>query len=147
MATMNHFGMTLRGWRERMTPQDIGVEAGGERRVPGLRREELARLAGISVDYLVLLEQGRARNPSAQVVTALARALRLHPSERDHLFRCAHLAPPSAENVSTHIPASVQAGRDAISSSACSRREPAETVTRSRHGPSGHGEGPRSFQA
>lgn len=108
MATMNHFGMTLRGWRERMSPQDIGLEAGGERRVPGLRREELARLAGISVDYLVLLEQGRARNPSAQVVTALARALRLDPSERDHLFRCAHLAPPSAGNVSRHIPASVQ---------------------------------------
>ncbi|MFF1681646.1 helix-turn-helix transcriptional regulator [Streptomyces sp. NPDC058256] len=108
MATMNHFGMTLRGWRERMSPQDSGLEVDGERRIPGLRREELARLAGISVDYVVRLEQGRARNPSAQVVTALARALRLDPSERDHLFRCAHLAPPSAGNVSRHIPASVQ---------------------------------------
>jgi transcriptional regulator with XRE-family HTH domain len=108
MATMNYFGMTLRGWRERMSPQDSGLEAGGERRIPGLRREELARLAGISVDYVVRLEQGRARNPSAQVVTALARALRLDPSERDHLFRCANLAPPSVGNVSRHIPMSVQ---------------------------------------
>lgn len=105
---MNHFGMTLRGWRERMSPQDSGLEVDGERRIPGLRREELARLAGISVDYVMRLEQGRARNPSAQVVTALARALRLDPSERDHLFRCAHLAPPSVGNVSRHIPMSVQ---------------------------------------
>ncbi|MFD4523829.1 helix-turn-helix transcriptional regulator [Streptomyces sp. NPDC058470] len=108
MATMNHFGMALRGWRERMSPLDSGLEAGGERRIPGLRREELASLAGISVDYLVRLEQGRARNPSVQVVTALARALRLDPSERDHLFRCAYLAPPSAGNVSRRIPMSVQ---------------------------------------
>ncbi|WP_405973133.1 helix-turn-helix transcriptional regulator [Streptomyces sp. NBC_00988] len=108
MATMNHFGMTLRGWRERTSPLESGLDAGGERRLPGLRREELARLAGISVDYVVRLEQGRARNPSAQVVAALARAMRLDPSERDHLFRCAQLAPPSAGNVSRHIPVSVR---------------------------------------
>ncbi|WP_043667119.1 helix-turn-helix domain-containing protein [Streptomyces xylophagus] len=108
MATTNHFGMALRGWRERMPPQDSGPEAGGERRIPGLRREELARSAGISVDYVVLLEQGRARNPSAQVVAALARALRLDPTERDHLFRCAQLAPPSAGNVARHIPVNVR---------------------------------------
>ena len=107
MATTNHFGIALRGWRERVSPQDSGLEASGDRRIPGLRREELARLAGLSVDYVVRLEQGRARNPSAQVVTALARALRLEPSERDHLFRCAHLAPPSAGNVSRHVPARV----------------------------------------
>ncbi|MGW4909811.1 helix-turn-helix domain-containing protein [Streptomyces sp. NPDC004270] len=63
---------------------------------------------GISVDYVVRLEQGRARTPSVQVVTALARALRLDPAERDHLFRCAHLAPPSVENVSRHVPVSVR---------------------------------------
>ena len=107
MATTNHFGIALRGWRERVTPQDSGLEAGGDRRIPGLRREELAGLAGLSVDYVVRLEQGRARHPSAQVVNALARALRLEPSERDHLFRCAHLAPPSAGNVSRHVPARV----------------------------------------
>ncbi|MFJ5307076.1 helix-turn-helix domain-containing protein [Streptomyces sp. NPDC088350] len=106
-VTTNHFGIALRGWRERVSPQDSGLEAGGDRRIPGLRREELARLAGLSVDYVVRLEQGRARHPSAQVVTALARALRLEPSERDHLFRCAHLAPPAAGNVSRHIPARV----------------------------------------
>jgi transcriptional regulator with XRE-family HTH domain len=107
MATTNHFGIALRGWRERVSPQDSGLEAGGDRRIPGLRREELARLAGLSVDYVVRLEQGRARHPSAQVVTALARALHLEPSERDHLFRCAQLAPPSAGNVSRHVPARV----------------------------------------
>ncbi|WP_416955982.1 helix-turn-helix domain-containing protein [Streptomyces sp. Agncl-13] len=106
-ARTNHFGIALRGWRERVSPRDSGLEVGGDRRIPGLRREELARLAGLSVDYVVRLEQGRARNPSAQVVIALARALRLEPSERDHLFRCAHLAPPPAGNVSRHVPARV----------------------------------------
>ena len=77
IAAMNHFGMAVRGWRERMSPQDSGLTLGGARRISGLRREELAGLAGLSVDYVMLLEQGRARNPSVQVVTALARALRL----------------------------------------------------------------------
>ncbi|MFJ4206111.1 helix-turn-helix transcriptional regulator [Streptomyces sviceus] len=104
----NQFGVALRGWRERVSPRDTGLEADGDRRIPGLRREELARLAGLSVDYVVRLEQGRARHPSAQVVTALARALRLDTSERDHLFRCANLAPPSAGNVSRHVPVRVQ---------------------------------------
>lgn len=108
MATTNHFGVALRGWRERVSPRDTGLEADGDRRIPGLRREELARLAGLSVDYVVRLEQGRARHPSAQVVTALARALLLDTSERDHLFRCANLAPPSAGNVSRHVPVRVQ---------------------------------------
>ncbi|MET7682501.1 helix-turn-helix transcriptional regulator [Streptomyces sp. NPDC005423] len=108
MATTNHFGSALRGWRERVSPGDCGVETDGDRRIPGLRREELARLAGLSVDYVVRLEQGRARNPSAQVVTALARALRLDPSERDHLFRCAQLAPPAAGNVSLRVPTRVR---------------------------------------
>ena len=87
--TANHFGTAVRGWRERLPPLDSGLGADGNRRVSGLRREELAHLAGVSVDYVVRLEQGRARSPSAQVITALARALRLDPSERDHLFRCA----------------------------------------------------------
>jgi transcriptional regulator with XRE-family HTH domain len=104
----NHFGTAVRGWRERLPPQDSGLEADGHRRVNGLRREELARLAGLSVDYVVRLEQGRARSPSAQVATALARALRLDPSERDHLFRCAHLLPPAIETVPMHVPARVQ---------------------------------------
>ncbi|WP_280881092.1 helix-turn-helix transcriptional regulator [Streptomyces pseudovenezuelae] len=107
MATTNHFGIALRGWRERVSPGDCGVATDGGRRIPGLRREELARLSGLSVDYVVQLEQGRARHPSAQVVTALARALRLDPAERDHLFRCARLAPPATGNVSRQVPARV----------------------------------------
>lgn len=106
----NHFGTAVRGWRERLPPLDGGleIETAGNRRVSGLRREELARLAGLSVDYVVRLEQGRARAPSAQVITALARALKLDPSERDHLFRCAHLLPPSDQSVPRHVPARVR---------------------------------------
>ena len=78
------------------------------RRAAGLRREELAELAGVSVDYVVRLEQGRATTPSAQVVSALARALQLSDDERDHLHRLAGLAPPSAGEISRHIPPGVQ---------------------------------------
>ncbi|MGY4928893.1 helix-turn-helix transcriptional regulator [Streptomyces sp. 900105755] len=104
MAPANTFGTTLRGWRERLSPVAAGLETPTGRRTSGLRREELARLAGLSVDYVVRLEQGRARNPSAQVVSALARALRLDPAERDHLFRCAGLAPPATGEVPLHVP-------------------------------------------
>ncbi|MFJ4787712.1 helix-turn-helix transcriptional regulator [Streptomyces sp. NPDC088794] len=107
MATTNHLGIALRGWRERVSPGDCGLPTDGDRRIPGLRREELARLAGLSVDYVVRLEQGRARHPSDQVVAALARALRLDPAERDHLFRCARLAPPATGSVSRQVPARV----------------------------------------
>ncbi|HWG01256.1 MAG TPA: helix-turn-helix transcriptional regulator [Trebonia sp.] len=102
------FGKTVRRWRERTMPQAAGLPAGGRRRAPGLRREELAQLAGISMDYLTRLEQGRAANPSAQVVEALARALRLGEEERAHLFRLAGLAEPGPETVPEHIPPSVQ---------------------------------------
>lgn len=81
---------------------------GGRRRAEGLRREELAALAGISVDYLTRLEQGRATSPSAQVIEALARALRLADAERELLFRLAGQSPPGAGMVSQRIPPSVQ---------------------------------------
>lgn len=84
----------LRSYRDRLTPADVGLPAGTRRRVTGLRREEVALLAGISVDYLVRLEQGRGPTPSGLVLTALARALRLSDDERDHLFRLAGSAPP-----------------------------------------------------
>jgi DNA-binding XRE family transcriptional regulator len=71
------FGRMLRRWRDRVAPATVGVPAGGRRRATGLRREELAGLAGISADYLTRLEQGRATSPSAQVVESLGRALRL----------------------------------------------------------------------
>lgn len=98
----------LRAWRDRLSPHDAGLASGSGRRAPGLRREELASLAGISVDYIIRLEQGRANAPSAQVVAALARALRLDVPERDHLYRSAGLLPPQAGHVPTHIPAGVQ---------------------------------------
>lgn len=80
--------------RARVTPAQVGLPAGPRRRVAGLRREEVAMLAGISVDYLVRLEQGRGPRPSAQVLSALARALRLTADERDHLFTLADAPPP-----------------------------------------------------
>ncbi|NEB21851.1 helix-turn-helix transcriptional regulator, partial [Streptomyces coelicoflavus] len=81
--------------------------SGGHRRAAGLRREELALLAGVSVDYVTRLEQGRAAHPSAQVVEALVRALRLPAEERAHLFRLAGLVPPGPETVPAYIPPSV----------------------------------------
>jgi len=84
----------LKGARARLSPADVGLPAGTRRRVTGLRREEVALLAGVSVDYLVRLEQARGPTPSDQVLAALARALRLTDDERDHLFRLAGSAPP-----------------------------------------------------
>jgi transcriptional regulator with XRE-family HTH domain len=107
MAT-TEFGRAVHRWRDRVSPEAAGLPAGGQRRAAGLRREELALLAGISVDYITRLEQGRASNPSAQVVEALARALRLSAPERAHLFRLAGLAPPGPETVPAYITPSVQ---------------------------------------
>jgi transcriptional regulator with XRE-family HTH domain len=70
-------GDYLRARREQVRPEDVGLAAGARRRVPGLRREELATLAGISSAYYLRIEQGRDTRPSAQIVDALARALRL----------------------------------------------------------------------
>ncbi|HUB54982.1 MAG TPA: helix-turn-helix transcriptional regulator [Mycobacterium sp.] len=102
------FGRTVRRWRDRVTPSAAGVPVGGRRRAAGLRREEVAGLAGISVDYLTRLEQGRATSPSVQVVEALARALRVSDTERDLLFRLAGHAPPGLDVVSSRITPSVQ---------------------------------------
>jgi len=102
------FGGAVRRWRDRVAPEVVGVPVGGRRRAHGLRREELAGLAGISVDYLTRLEQGRATSPSPQVVEALARALRLTDQEHELLFRLAGLAVPGRELVPSRIPPSVQ---------------------------------------
>jgi transcriptional regulator with XRE-family HTH domain len=80
-------GGFLRSRREAVSPTDVGLPVGTRRRTPGLRRSELATLAGISVDYLIRLEQGRDRRPSAQVLAALADALRLSENERNVLRR------------------------------------------------------------
>ena len=103
-ADIAKLGPMLRTWRGRVSPAAAGLPAGRGRRVSGLRREDLAELAGISVDYVVRLEQGRNVTPSAQVTTALARALQLTNAERDHLFRLAGLAPPASGEISDHIP-------------------------------------------
>ncbi|GGO64044.1 helix-turn-helix domain-containing protein [Nonomuraea cavernae] len=85
--TINELGAYLRARREAVTPADVGLPAGARRRTPGLRRSELATLAGVSVEYLARLEQGRDRHPSVQVLGALADVLRLDPEERIHLRR------------------------------------------------------------
>ncbi|MEE1782572.1 helix-turn-helix transcriptional regulator [Streptomyces sp. SP17BM10] len=79
----------LRRWRERVQPSDVGLPAGGRRRTPGLRRQEVAQLAGMSVEYYIRLEQGRGPRPSRQMIGAISRALRLSDDERAHLH---HLA-------------------------------------------------------
>ncbi|TDC02994.1 XRE family transcriptional regulator [Nonomuraea longispora] len=105
--TATEFGQAVRRWRDRISPETVGMPASGQRRAAGLRREELALLAGISADYITRLEQGRAVNPSAQVVEALARALRLSADERAYLFRTARLQPPGPEVVPGFITPSV----------------------------------------
>jgi transcriptional regulator with XRE-family HTH domain len=102
------FGRMVRRSRDRVAPATVGVPVGGRRRATGLRREELAALAGISADYLSRLEQGRATSPSAQVVESLARALRLPDAERDLLHRFAGLAAPGPDVVPSRVTASVQ---------------------------------------
>lgn len=106
--TATELGQALRRWRDRVAPDAAGLPAGGRRRAAGLRREELALLSGISVDYVTRLEQGRAANPSVQVVEALARALRLSADERTYLFGVAGLVPPGPDMVPGYITPSVQ---------------------------------------
>ncbi len=90
MARENVIGEYLRARRELIQPADVGLpELAGRRRVPGLRREEVALLAGVSADYYVRLEQGRDQHPSAQVLDALARALQLDEDAIAHLHSLA----------------------------------------------------------
>ncbi|MFI6279831.1 helix-turn-helix transcriptional regulator [Streptomyces sp. NPDC050988] len=89
----------LRRRREAIRPAEVGIADGPRRRTTGLRREEVAALAGMSVDYVVRLEQGRSSQPSVQLLGALARALRLSDDERDHLFHLAGHRPPPADGV------------------------------------------------
>jgi transcriptional regulator with XRE-family HTH domain len=93
----------LRSKRARLTPRDAGLPEVGRRRTPGLRRQEVAQLAGMSIDYYIRLEQGRGPQPSRQVLSALARALMLNADERDYLFRMAGEAPPQPVRPSREI--------------------------------------------
>ncbi|MFG2720368.1 helix-turn-helix transcriptional regulator [Streptomyces sp. NPDC048416] len=89
----NHLGEFLRARRAGLRPQDVGMASYGVRRVAGLRREEVAVLAGVNVDYYTRLEQGRERHPSASVLDALAHALRLSSDAHEHLHRLAGTRP------------------------------------------------------
>ena len=85
VSTRNAFGDFLRSRREKLNPAAVGLSSLRRRRTPGLRREEVAELAGIGVDWYIRLEQGRTVSPSPTTIEALARALQLDQSERGHL--------------------------------------------------------------
>jgi transcriptional regulator with XRE-family HTH domain len=98
----------LRSRRERLRPSDVGLPEGGvpgagRRRTPGLRRQEVAQLAGMSIDYYIRLEQGRGPQPSRQVLAALTRALMLTVDEREYLFRLAGENPPAVTGPSREL--------------------------------------------
>jgi transcriptional regulator with XRE-family HTH domain len=97
MARADQLGEFVRTRRARVSPELVGLDAGVRRRVPGLRREELAQLAHVSIDYVVRLEQGRIGRPSSDILEALARALLLDDAERRHLFRLAAAREPTAD--------------------------------------------------
>ncbi len=105
--TRNELGAYLRARRGQVTPEHVGMPSWGQRRVAGLRREEVAVLAGMNADYYTRLEQGRERSPSPQVLDALARALLLDAEARDHLYRLAGHAvqapPPGPAKVSAAL--------------------------------------------
>src|SRR3989440_7281218 len=93
----------LRRSRERLRPSEVGLAAGPRRRTPGLRREEVALLAGMSADYLMRLEQARSPQPSTQLLGALAHALRLDDDQRDHLYVLAGHRPPAGRLAGNHV--------------------------------------------
>jgi transcriptional regulator with XRE-family HTH domain len=93
----------LRRRREALHPEDVGLPPGPRRRAPGLRREEVAALAAMSTDYYTRLEQQRGPQPSEQMLTSLARALRLTGGERDYLFQVAGCNAPSSVSASMHV--------------------------------------------
>ncbi|MCT2582157.1 helix-turn-helix transcriptional regulator [Actinophytocola gossypii] len=93
----------LRRRREALRPSDVGLVPGPRRRTPGLRREEVAGLTGMSVDYYVRLEQQRGPQPSEQMLASLARALRLTADERDHLYRLAGHNVPRRTPADAHV--------------------------------------------
>ena len=93
----------LRSHRESLQPSDVGVPASPRRRTPGLRREDVAQLAAMSTDYYTRLEQQRGPQPSEQVLTALARALRLSRDERDNLFSVAGHPAPERLGTGEHV--------------------------------------------
>lgn len=108
---MTQLGAYLRACRAQISPKDAGIPTSGHRRVPGLRREELAMLAGVSVDYIVRLEQGRAKTASPEILRALAGALELRTDEEEYLLRC---SAEGAASSSSHVQSS-RAGKQRVS--------------------------------
>ncbi|MFL6122417.1 helix-turn-helix transcriptional regulator [Actinophytocola sp.] len=109
MDRRSELGDFLRSRRARRQPEDLGLTpVGGRRRVPGLRREELAQAAALSVDYYVRLEQGRLRNPSAEVVDAVATALALDAAERRYLHNLARPQRVAPAATGPAVPATIQ---------------------------------------
>ncbi len=106
-ASRSELADLLRTRRDRLTPADVSLPAGSRRRTAGLRREEVAQLAGVSTTYYTFLEQGRDVRPSRQVVTALAGALRLSSAERAHLFQLAGITPAADDQAQAETVAPV----------------------------------------
>lgn len=102
-AKYHELGAFLRSRRERIRPEDVGYVSGPRRRVAGLRRDEVAQLAGASVDYYNELERGAGSQPSEQMLAALARALRLSRDERDYLFHLAARPVPADLGATAHV--------------------------------------------
>ncbi|MUN37187.1 helix-turn-helix domain-containing protein [Actinomadura sp. NEAU-AAG5] len=108
-------GAFLRSRRERITPADVGMPAGPRRRTPGLRREEVAQLAGVGVTWYTWLEQGRPIKVSTQVLDAVARTLRLDGTEHEHLYRLAEVPTATlSDTVGTPLPPDVQTILDGL---------------------------------
>ena len=100
---LGELGGFLKSRRDRIRPQDVGLPIGPRRRVPGLRRDEVAVLAGASVEYYTELEQGAGAQPSEQMLAAIARALRLTIDERDHLYHLAGRPVPRGGGATSHV--------------------------------------------
>ena len=107
-------GGFLRSRRERLAPTDVGLPPGGRRRTPGLRREEVASLAGVGITWYTWLEQGRNINVSEQVLEAIARTLLLDRHERSHLYTLAGATPPAEAIDSTVVSPQVRAVLDKL---------------------------------
>ncbi|MDG6100796.1 helix-turn-helix transcriptional regulator [Dactylosporangium aurantiacum] len=109
----------LRSRRARITPADVGLPPGFRRRTPGLRREELAQLAGVGVTWYTWLEQGRAINASVQVLDAIARTLRLDEAEREHLYRLADVPAFTPQPAACPLEPQIQLILDGLALPAC----------------------------
>jgi transcriptional regulator with XRE-family HTH domain len=100
---LSELGAFLKSRRDRIRPSDVGLPTGPRRRVPGLRRDEVAHLAGASVEYYIELERGAGAQPSEQMLGALARALRLTVDERDHVYHLAGRPVPIQGGSASHV--------------------------------------------